>query len=277
MRCLICVAFRRTSRPRTSIEPASGWWRPSIISIVVVLPAPFGPRRPKISPVATSKLTPSTALTAPYALRTSPTRMTASPAAGCGAWASASTAFMGPPDCVGSRAARCPCRPSGFVPFRRERARRRPSANDGRSASSARSASCLPEPLGHGLQHAAEEDRGRRAQVALAPLRRLLVEVLGELALERPADLLAVRPELLERLLDLRREHRLRQVRLRPEDRLPDALEHPLRAAEQQERRAARRPEHLRRLAPEACRDVDRSATRGLEADELLVEAGARG
>src|SRR5688572_19272070 len=69
MRCLICEAFRRTSRPRTSTVPASGWWRPSIISIVVDLPAPFGPSRPKISPGATSKLIPSTALTGAFGYR----------------------------------------------------------------------------------------------------------------------------------------------------------------------------------------------------------------
>ena len=37
--------------------------RPSQISIVVVLPAPFGPRRPKHSPVRTSRSRPSTATT----------------------------------------------------------------------------------------------------------------------------------------------------------------------------------------------------------------------
>jgi hypothetical protein len=33
--------------------------------MVVVLPAPLGPRKPKTSPLATSKLTPRTASTAP--------------------------------------------------------------------------------------------------------------------------------------------------------------------------------------------------------------------
>src|SRR5215212_1910123 len=37
-------------------------------SIVVVLPAPLGPRRPKISPSWTSKLTPRAASTLPYRL-----------------------------------------------------------------------------------------------------------------------------------------------------------------------------------------------------------------
>src|SRR5687768_6512964 len=71
--------------PRTLTSPLSGARRPSRISTVVVLPAPFGPSKPKISPGATSKLTPSTAWTDPYALRTSPTRMTAPAASGRGA------------------------------------------------------------------------------------------------------------------------------------------------------------------------------------------------
>jgi hypothetical protein len=36
---------------------------PSTISISVVLPAPFGPRRPKQTPSSMERLTPSTALT----------------------------------------------------------------------------------------------------------------------------------------------------------------------------------------------------------------------
>jgi hypothetical protein len=38
-------------------------------STVVVLPAPFGPRMPKISPSATENETSSTATTVPYVLR----------------------------------------------------------------------------------------------------------------------------------------------------------------------------------------------------------------
>jgi hypothetical protein len=38
-----------------------GAMRPAIIRMVVVLPAPFGPRNPWISPDPTSMLTPSTA------------------------------------------------------------------------------------------------------------------------------------------------------------------------------------------------------------------------
>ena len=47
------------------MSPASGRVNPSIISSVVVLPAPFGPRIPNVSPGATSKETPSTATVSP--------------------------------------------------------------------------------------------------------------------------------------------------------------------------------------------------------------------
>ena len=64
-RCLSSSGLRATSMPRTSSWPESGARRPSSISTVVVLPAPFGPSSPKTSPGATSKETPSTACTAP--------------------------------------------------------------------------------------------------------------------------------------------------------------------------------------------------------------------
>ena len=43
--------------------PLSFFLSPSMISMVVVLPAPFGPRRPKTSPSLTVKEMPSTAFT----------------------------------------------------------------------------------------------------------------------------------------------------------------------------------------------------------------------
>src|SRR5579863_3458526 len=52
-----------TSWPNTSAWPESGGRRVTSILIVVVLPAPLGPSRPKISPEVMSKLTPSTART----------------------------------------------------------------------------------------------------------------------------------------------------------------------------------------------------------------------
>ena len=46
-----------TGRPSTETSPPSGLRSPSIISSVVVLPAPLGPRMPNDSPFLTSKLT----------------------------------------------------------------------------------------------------------------------------------------------------------------------------------------------------------------------------
>ena len=53
------------SSPSTDTRPASGRRNPSSVSIVVVLPAPFGPSTAVICPAAASKLTPSTAVTSP--------------------------------------------------------------------------------------------------------------------------------------------------------------------------------------------------------------------
>jgi hypothetical protein len=47
--------------PASVTRPAVGGRKPVIIRIVVVFPAPFGPRKPRISPSATRKLTESTA------------------------------------------------------------------------------------------------------------------------------------------------------------------------------------------------------------------------
>src|SRR6188508_1991606 len=81
MRGLIASASCETSTPRTDTSPPSGWRSPSRISTVVVLPAPLGPSRPKISPLATSKSMPSTAWTSPYRFVRPRTRMTGPPAA----------------------------------------------------------------------------------------------------------------------------------------------------------------------------------------------------
>jgi hypothetical protein len=53
------------SRPWISTEPAFGCSKPAISLRHVVLPDPEGPSSEKNSPSAISKLTPSTALTAP--------------------------------------------------------------------------------------------------------------------------------------------------------------------------------------------------------------------
>src|SRR5258706_28864 len=55
--------------PSNSTVPASGESSCSQIWMVVVLPAPFGPRSPKHSPARTSRSSPSTATTSLYALR----------------------------------------------------------------------------------------------------------------------------------------------------------------------------------------------------------------
>src|SRR4030095_908375 len=57
----------------TTIRPDEGFSKPAIIRIVVVFPAPLGPRKPWISPGATSRVTPSTAVKDPYFLTRSRT------------------------------------------------------------------------------------------------------------------------------------------------------------------------------------------------------------
>jgi hypothetical protein len=52
----------------TTTRPEVGFSSPAIIRSVVVLPAPFGPRKPWISPAATSSVMPSTAVNVPYCL-----------------------------------------------------------------------------------------------------------------------------------------------------------------------------------------------------------------
>ena len=57
------------SAPPNSMVPASGLVKPASISKVVVLPAPFGPMRPSVSPAVTSKSMPCTAAMPPNDLR----------------------------------------------------------------------------------------------------------------------------------------------------------------------------------------------------------------
>src|SRR5688500_7094494 len=56
------------TRPGAIRAPALGGAVHAIIRIVVVLPAPFGPRKPKHWRSATSKSMPRTAVTSPYRL-----------------------------------------------------------------------------------------------------------------------------------------------------------------------------------------------------------------
>src|SRR5215208_1315481 len=78
--CLISSPSVTTSRPATVPRPALGRTRPVSILMVVVFPAPLGPRKPKTSPRRTAKLTASTAVKAPYR-RVSPSTSTAAAAA----------------------------------------------------------------------------------------------------------------------------------------------------------------------------------------------------
>ena len=56
------------SKPNTQASPPSRCRKPSRISRMVVLPAPLGPSKAKISFSATEKLAPRTAVKAPYRL-----------------------------------------------------------------------------------------------------------------------------------------------------------------------------------------------------------------
>ena len=59
----ICLVWTATSKPKTRAVPDVG--RSSVVKILmsVVLPAPFGPSRPKNSPGATSRSMPARAVT----------------------------------------------------------------------------------------------------------------------------------------------------------------------------------------------------------------------
>src|SRR5262249_18365010 len=66
------------SWPATRAVPDVAFARVQRILMVVVLPAPFGPRKPKGSPRATSKSVPRTAGTSPYCLVSPDTEITGS-------------------------------------------------------------------------------------------------------------------------------------------------------------------------------------------------------
>src|SRR5579884_3911394 len=56
----------KTSKPATVARPEVGGMKPARIRMVVVLPAPFGPRNPRISPRLTRNEIWSTAVRLPY-------------------------------------------------------------------------------------------------------------------------------------------------------------------------------------------------------------------
>ena len=68
--------------PSTLTVPESGLKMSRIMRMGVVLPAPFGPSRPKISPACTSKLTSWTAFVWPKDLARWATEITTVPAEG---------------------------------------------------------------------------------------------------------------------------------------------------------------------------------------------------
>src|SRR6185312_8418700 len=75
MRLLISTARSGIGSPRISMVPDVGVARPIKHLIVVVFPAPFGPRNPKKDPRATVRSRPSTAGFAPYSFFKSRTTM----------------------------------------------------------------------------------------------------------------------------------------------------------------------------------------------------------
>src|SRR5579864_8304520 len=68
MFCLISSGCVATSNPATVALPDVGGSKPHRMRMVVDLPAPFGPRKPKISPRFTSSETLSTATKSPKRL-----------------------------------------------------------------------------------------------------------------------------------------------------------------------------------------------------------------
>src|ERR1700738_1951210 len=65
MRSRTDSASVRTSRPSTQADPSLSGSKPVSILMTVVFPLPLGPKKPKISPFSTRKLTPATATKSP--------------------------------------------------------------------------------------------------------------------------------------------------------------------------------------------------------------------
>src|SRR5699024_8708942 len=74
--CRSRLRSRTGSSPRTRTSPAVGVRSPAMHSTAVVLPAPLGPRTPRISPSSTVTSTPSTAVFPAYLLTSPSTSMT---------------------------------------------------------------------------------------------------------------------------------------------------------------------------------------------------------
>src|SRR5438132_8890001 len=92
-------------RPKTETLPPVGRKRPSISRMVVVLPAPFGPRKPKVSPARTEKEALSIPRRRPYRLVSSRASMTTS-ISGSGRFVPRSGDVLGVPAAIDVRALR---------------------------------------------------------------------------------------------------------------------------------------------------------------------------
>src|SRR5690349_20858602 len=68
MRFFTSMGFSRTSKPATVAEPSVGGRKQVRTRMVVVFPAPLGPRKPTIWPLSTSKEMLSTATVRAYRL-----------------------------------------------------------------------------------------------------------------------------------------------------------------------------------------------------------------
>src|SRR6266850_353137 len=69
MRRFTSIGCSKTSKPATFTEPEVGGRTPVMIRMVVVFPAPFGPRKPRISPLSTLNVTSLTAFKPTVGLR----------------------------------------------------------------------------------------------------------------------------------------------------------------------------------------------------------------
>ena len=77
VRACTATRSRQASRPCTRAEPAVGRRNPISSRSVVVLPAPFGPRKPSTSPARTSSVSRSSASSRPYRFVSDSVRTTA--------------------------------------------------------------------------------------------------------------------------------------------------------------------------------------------------------
>ena len=124
-RAIRCGSIRPTSWPTKRTLPELAGTTPEIRLNIVLLPAPFGPSRPRISPARTCRLTPPTATSPPKRLVASVTSSSVAPYAGCSRRGSGAAAASG-------------CSGFGTVPSLRQR-----PASFGHSPSGARCSSTM--------------------------------------------------------------------------------------------------------------------------------------